>query len=181
MQGSVADDPHLDSEARGSPKYSDCSSAGSAAGLPDLRRLAALVLEPLTPEEEARHARGIEKIRKKLFSRHSPEDYFIAPGSERILRASAESCWNAACGDYRVFRFGGLSYEFDCGGSVARYTFSLCHFNTDTFIFWLSAPQGHTLSCISIAFKQLDELPYAYVVSCRRANQSPLYVGMTDK
>lgn len=138
-------------------------------------------MEPLTPEEEARHARGIEKIRKKLFSKHSPAEYLIAEGSERVLRASAESCWNAACGDYRVFRFGGLSYDFDGGGSAGRYTFSICHLSATTFIFWLGAPQGHTLSCISITFRNLDELPYAYVQSCRRANLSPMYVGMTDK
>ena len=135
-------------------------------------------LEPLTPEEEARHARGIDKIRAKLFHKHAPADYFIVPGSERILSASAESCWNAACGSYRVFRFGGLSYDFDGGGSAGHYTFSARHFNADNFIFWLGAPQGHTLSCINVAFRDLHELPYAYVQSCRRANLAPVYVGM---
>jgi hypothetical protein len=140
-----------------------------------------LGLEPLTPEEEARHAKGIEKIRAKLFCRHPPPDYFIVPGSQRIFAASAETCWNAACGSYRVFRSGGLSYDIDCGGSAGLYTFSVRHFDAANFIFWLTAPQGHTLSCISVAFKHLHELPYAYVLSCRRANQSPLYVGMTEK
>lgn len=126
-------------------------------------------LEPPTPEEEARHARGIEKIRKKLFSKHSPVDYFVAQGSERILHASAESCWNAACGDYRVLRFGGPSNDIDCGGLAGPYTFSVCHFHTDTFIFFLGAPQGHTLCCLNVAFRHLDEVPYTYVLSCRRA------------
>ena len=135
-------------------------------------------LEPLTPEEEARHARGIEKVRTKLFHKHAPADYFIVQGSERILRASAESCWNAACGSYRVFRFGGLSYRFDGGGSAGLHTFSARHLNADNFIFWLSAPQGHTLSCIDIAFRELDERPYTYVQSCRRANLGPVYIGM---
>ena len=138
-------------------------------------------LEPLTPEEEARHARGIEKIRAKLFHKHAPADYFLVQGSERIWSASAESCWNAACGSYRVFRFGGLSYHFDGGGSAGLYTFSVRHFDADNFIFWLGAPQGHTLSCITIAFNELHELPYAYVQSCRRANLSPAYVGMRRK
>lgn len=137
-------------------------------------------LEPLTPEEEARHARGIEKIRTKLFCKHSSADYFVVQGSERIFAASAETCWNAACGSYRVFRFGGLSYDIDCGGSAGLYTFSVRHFHADNFIFWLAAPQGHTLSCISVAFRHLDEIPYAYVLSCRRAKLSPLYVGMKD-
>lgn len=140
--------------------------------------MAALGLEALTPEEEARHARGVEKIRRKLFHKHAPADYFIVPGSERILSASAESCWNAACGSYRVFRFGGLSYSFNGGGSAGLYTFSARHFNADDFIFWLGAPQGHTLSCTNVAFRDLHELPYAYVQSCRRANLTPVYVGM---
>ena len=138
-------------------------------------------LEPLTPEEEARHRRGIEKVRAKLFQKHAPADYFIVEGSERIFSASAESCWNAACGSYRVFRFGGLSYEIDCGGSAGGYTFSVRHFDADNFIFWLGAPQGHTLSCITIAFRELDEIAYVYVQSCRRANLSPAYVGMRQK
>lgn len=138
-------------------------------------------LEPLTPEEEARHARGIEKIRTKLFCKHPPTDYFIVPGSERIFAASAETCWNAACGSYRVFRFGGLSYDIDCGGSAGIYTFSVRHFDADNFIFWLSAPQGHTLSCLSIAFRDLDEIPHAYVRSCRRAHLAPTYVGLSGK
>ena len=103
------------------------------------------------------------------------------PCSERIFAASAETCWNAACGSYRVFRFGGLSYDIDCGGSAGLFTFNIRHFDAANFIFWLTAPQGHTLSCINIAFRDLDEIPYTYVTSCRRANRSPLYIGMTNK
>jgi len=138
-------------------------------------------LEPLTPEEEARHARGIEKLRRKLFCKHPAAAYFIVPGSERIFAASAETCWNAACGSYRVFRFGGLSYGIDCSDSSGLYTFSLRHSDADKFIFWVSAPQGHTLSCISIAFRDLDEIPHAYVISCRRAHLAPTYEGLVDK
>lgn len=137
-----------------------------------------MVLEPLTPEEQARHARGIEKIRGKLFHRYSPADYFIVTGSERILRASAESCWNAACGTYRVFRFGGVAYDIDCADPAGLCRFSVSHFDADTFTFWLSASQGHTLSCLNIAFRDLNELPHAYVRSCRRANLAPVYVGL---
>jgi hypothetical protein len=103
------------------------------------------------------------------------------PGSERIFDASAETCWNAACGSYRVFRFGGLSYDIDCGGLARPYTFSVRHFDADYFTFWLSAPQGHTLSCLSIAFRDLDEIPHAYVSSCRRAHLAPTYVGLSGK
>jgi hypothetical protein len=143
--------------------------------------ISSLGLEPLTPEEEARHARGIEKIRTKLFRKHAAADYFIVQGSERIFSASAETCWNAACESYRVFRFGGLSYDTDCGGSAGLYSFSVRHVDAANFVFWLTAPQGHTLSCISVTFGNLDEIPYAYVLSCRRANLSPLYVGMKDR
>lgn len=118
-------------------------------------------------------------MRAKLFHAHAPADYYIVQDSERILLASAESCWNAACGNYRMFRFGGLSYDFDCGGSAGRYTFSVRHCTADNFIFWLGAPQGHTLSCINISFRDLHEVPYAYVQSCRRANLSPVYIGTT--
>ena len=118
---------------------------------------------------------------KKLFSKHPAAAYFIVPGSERIFAASAETCWNAACGTYRVFRFGGLSYDIDCGASAGLFAFNLRHFEAANFIFWLTAPQGHTLSCISVAFRDLDEIPYTYVTSCRRANRSPLYVGMTNR
>jgi hypothetical protein len=143
--------------------------------------ITALGLEPLTPEEEARHARGIEKIRRKLFCKHSSADFFIVQGSERIFAASAEASWNAACGSYRVFRFGGLSYDFDCGSAAGLCRFSVRHFDADNFIFWISVPQGHTQSCISIAFRHLDEVPYAYVQSCRRANLAPQYAGRANK
>jgi|SoiMethySBSTD1v2_1073268.scaffolds.fasta_scaffold348974_2 hypothetical protein len=32
----------------------------------------------------------------------------------------------------------------------------------------------------SIAFRDLHELPYAYVQSCKRANLAPMYVGMRN-
>lgn len=117
-------------------------------------------------------------MRKKLFRIHQQADYFIVQGSERILTATAELCWNAACGTYRIFRFGGLSYDVDCSSSAGLHTFSIRHFDADNFTFWLSASGGHTLSCLTVAFRELDELPYTYVQSCRRANLAPTYVGM---
>jgi hypothetical protein len=137
-----------------------------------------LVLEPLTADEEARHARGIEKMRRKLFRIHQPADYFIVQGSERILSAPAELCWNAACGSYRTLRFGGISYDVDCGGSAGLHTFTVRHLDSAAFVFWLGAPQGHTVSCIRISFQDMDEVPYAYVHSCRRVTLAPTYVGM---
>ena len=77
-----------------------------------------MVLEPLTPEERARHDRGIERIRRRLFRCYQPTDYFIVPNSERVIAASAESCWNAACGSYRVVRVGGLGFPSFSGHLV---------------------------------------------------------------
>jgi hypothetical protein len=136
-----------------------------------------VVLEPLTPEEQARHERGIERIRGRLFRRYQPSDYFIIPNSERVIAASAESCWNAACGSYRVFRFGGVSYGADCCDKAGACTFTISHVESDRFDFWLTAALGHTVTLLSVRFRELDEVVYAYVCSYRRANRSPAYIG----
>ena len=136
-----------------------------------------MVRDLLTAEEEDRHRRGIAKIRRRLFRSYSPAEHFIVTGSERILSASAESCWNAACGTYRIFRFGGLTYEIDCADRAGLNKFSVTHLDADTFIFWVSGPQGHTISCLNVRFQDLNEVPHAYVHSCRRANLAPAYLG----
>lgn len=78
-------------------------------------------------------------MRAMLFQRHELAEYFIVQDSERI---SAESCWNAACGTYLVFRFGGLSYDFECGGSAGLCRFSVCHLDEDKFLSWLARRKG---------------------------------------
>jgi hypothetical protein len=94
-----------------------------------------VVLEPLTPEEVARHERGIERLRRRLFRKYQPTDYFIVPSSEQVLAASAESRWNAACGSYRVFTFGGLAYSVDCCDPAGLCAFRVSHFDADVFIY----------------------------------------------
>jgi hypothetical protein len=136
-----------------------------------------VVLERLTPEEQARHVRGIERIRARLFRRHQPGDYFMVPNSERVIAASAETCWNAACGSYRVFRFGGLSYIVDCCDKAGACRLTISHVDGDRFDFWLTAPLGHTVTSMTVRFRELDDVVYAYVCSYRRANLSPAYVG----
>jgi hypothetical protein len=136
-----------------------------------------VVLEPLTPQEQARHERGIQKIRSRLFRRYQPSDYFIVPNSERVIAASAESCWNAACGSYRVFRFGGLAYVIDGCDKAGACTLTIKHVDGDRFDFWLTAPQGHTVTSTSVRFRELDDVVYACVCSYRRANLTPVYVG----
>jgi hypothetical protein len=129
-----------------------------------------VVHEPLSPEERNRHERGIARIRRRLFRQYAPEDYFIVPGSERILTASAESCWNAGCGDYRVFRFGGLSYLTDCCAEDGLCTFSVSHFEADRFSFWLTGARRHTLSSLTLRFNDLDHVIHGWVSSYRRFN-----------
>lgn len=136
-----------------------------------------MVLDPLTPEEQARHVRGIERIRTRLFRRYRACDYFIVPNTERVVAASAETCWNAACGSYRVFRFGGLSYVVDCCDKAGACQLTISHVESDRFDFWITAPLGHTVTSMSVRFRELDEIVYAYVCSYRRANLSPVYVG----
>jgi hypothetical protein len=140
-----------------------------------------VVLQPLTPEELARHAKGIEKMRRQLFRRYQPSEYFIVPDSEAVLRASAESCWNAACGEYRVFRFGGLSYLIDCCDKDGLSKFSISHDDADRFSFWLSAAKGHTMASLTVRFRELDEVVHDYVWSLRRSNLAPVYTGQARK
>jgi hypothetical protein len=139
-----------------------------------------VVLEPLTPEERARHERGIERIRRRLFRRYQPSDYFIIPNSERVIPASAESCWNAACGSYRVLRFGGLTYVVDCLDQAGLCKFSVSHVDADRFHFWLTAARDHTVCSITVPFGELDEAAHTRVCSYRRTNCAPEYGGRTS-
>jgi hypothetical protein len=139
-----------------------------------------VVLEHLTPAEQARHERGIERIRRRLFRRYRPDDYFIVPNSEQVLAGSAESCWNAACGEYRVFRVGGLSYAVDCQDSEGMSRLAVLHADADRFSFWVTAARGHTMVSLTVRFRELDEIVYAYVCSFRRSNTEPAYTGKAD-
>jgi hypothetical protein len=129
-----------------------------------------VVLEPLTPEEHARHQWGIERIRRRLFRRYQPSDYFIVPESETVIAASAEGCWNAACGSYRVFRFGGLSFVVDCRAEDGLSRFNVSHIEADCFSFWLTGARGHTLTSLVVRFRDLDEFVHGRLCSYRRAN-----------
>lgn len=140
-----------------------------------------MVLEPLTVDEEDRHRRGIEKIRRRLFSRYTAAAYFVLPNSEVVFAASAESCWNAAIGDYRVFRFGGLAYDVDCCDPAGPATFRVSHFEGNAFLFTLVAAKGHTVSSLRVLFDRLDEVPHSYVLSYRRANLGSVDPGRSKK
>lgn len=136
-----------------------------------------MVSAPLTSAEQARHERAIEKIRRQLFRKYTPADYFIVPASEHVFAAYAEGRWNEACGAYRVLHLGGISYSVDCADAAGLSKFHLSHAEADRFNFWLTAMPGHTISALNVRFCELDEIPYAYVSSYRRANLAPKYVG----
>lgn len=128
-----------------------------------------MVLQELTEQDRACHERAVERIRCRLFSKHGPEDYLVVPGSEKLIRASAASCWNAASGSYRVVTWGGLSYAVDCAGEAGPARFSVSHAKADRFHFWLSAAERYTVNALLIRFAELSEVPYYYVSSYRRA------------
>ena len=136
-----------------------------------------MTLSSLTATEFARHTRAIHKIRHQLFRKHPPADYFILPGSERCLTGYAEDCWNAASGSYRTVHLGGLSYATDCADAAGPCELSVSHVDGDLFSFWLKAAKGHTLSSLSVRFRDLDHVPHAYVQSYRRSNSAPVYGG----
>ena len=136
-----------------------------------------VVTEALTPEELLRHEKGVNRIRQRLFRHYQPADYFIVPNSEQVLAAHAESCWNAACGDFRVFRFGGLSYTADCRDANGPSRFSVSHAEADRFSFWITAARGHTMISLVVRFRELDEVVHAHVRSLRRYNIAPVYTG----
>lgn len=140
-----------------------------------------MVLVALTEAERARHDRAVGKMRERLFRKHSAEEYCIVSGSERVIAAHVEECWNAACGTYRVVHLGGLEYQVDCEDRAGGSRFAVSHIEADEFNFWLTAPQHYTLSALNVRFRELDEVPFRYVSSLRRANVERRYVGHTRR
>jgi hypothetical protein len=140
-----------------------------------------MVLVALTEDDRAQHERAIARIRRRLFRTRAAGEYRIVPDSERVFAAYAEQCWNAACGAYRLVHLGGLAYHVDCADPAGASTFALSHGEADHFTFWLSSAKGHTLSALTVRFRELDEIPFRYVSSLYRANIAPLYVGRAQR
>jgi hypothetical protein len=128
------------------------------------------MLVPATPEELALHRAAIDRIRKRLFSKHSTADYWISDGSEKIHPPSAQLRWNAACGEYREFTLGGLSYAVDCLDRHGLTQFTVRHQQNQEFAFWMENGKGNATCSLVVPFRVLDEVVFRYVVSCRRAN-----------
>lgn len=140
-----------------------------------------MVLVALTAEDRARHERAIEKMRRRLFRKYAAQEYRIVADSERVIAAYAEECWNAHGGTYRLVRLGGLEYRVDCADPDGASRFALSHREADEFNFWLSAANGHTVSALTVHFRNLDEVAFRYVSSLRRSNVAPVYMGRPQR
>lgn len=120
-----------------------------------------MVIDALTPEEVVRHRRAIEKIKRKLFARHTPDDFGIVPGSEEVLSATAEQLWCASIGEYRRVTLGGLRFTIAIGSSHFEMTVS--HFEHDVFTLHIASERGHTELASRVRFDAVDRIAWAYV------------------
>jgi hypothetical protein len=125
---------------------------------------------PVTPDEIARHQGAIERIRRQLFREYTPSDYLIVEGSEEILAPSAQTRWNAACGDYRELTLGGLCYMVDCLDRDGLTKVTILHQRAHEFAFWMQTGRGNTVCSLVVPFRVLDVVAFGYVTSFRREN-----------
>lgn len=120
-----------------------------------------MVIVALTLDESARHKRAIEKVKRKLFARHTPDDYGIVPGSEEILSATAEQRWCASVGEYRRITWGGLRFAIAIGSS--RFEMTISHFERDVFTVHVATELGHTELAARVEFDALDRIAWSYI------------------
>jgi hypothetical protein len=128
---------------------------------------------PVTPVEIARHQAAIDRIRARLFRKHTPAEYCILDGSEQILLPSAQIRWNAGCGEYRELTIGGLRYTVDCLDRYGLSTFTVIHQHALEFAFWIQTGRGNTACSLLVQFRKLDDVVFSYVASFRRVNEQP--------
>jgi hypothetical protein len=131
-----------------------------------------MVIVALTPDESARHKRAIEKIKRKLFAHHAPEDYGIVSGSEKILSATAEQRWCASIGEYRRVSWGGLRFAIAIGSS--RYEMTISHFERNVFSVHVATELGHTELAARVEFDALDRIAWKYVQNRRSVGRRTL-------
>jgi hypothetical protein len=127
-----------------------------------------MVIVALTPEEIARHGRAIAKIRRKLFGQHTPEEFAIVPGSERVLSATAQQKWCASIGEYRTITFGGLRFTLSIASS--RYELTVSHSERDVFILHIANERGNTEVVSPVKFNELDRAAWKHVENLRRTS-----------
>lgn len=124
----------------------------------------------LSPEDITRHQAAIDRIRSRLFRKHSPADYCIIDGSEEILPPSSQTRWNAACGEYRELTIGGLRYTVDCLDRDGLSTFTVLHQHAFEFAVWIQTGRGNTVCSLLVPFRRLDDVVFSYIASFRRVN-----------
>src|SRR5688572_14802946 len=127
-----------------------------------------MVIVALTPEEIARHGRAIAKIRRKLFVEHTPDEFSIVPGSERVLSATAQRKWCASIGDYRTITFGGLRFTLAIASS--RYELTVSHSERDVFILHIANERGNTEVVSPVKFNELDRAAWKHIENLRRTS-----------
>lgn len=110
----------------------------------------------LTPEEVSKHKRAIEKIKRKLFARHTPTEYGIVPGSEEIIGATAEERWCASIGEYRKLTLGGVRFTLQIGSS--RYSMTVLHVERDVLSLHVSSERGYTELVVSRGVRATREI-----------------------
>jgi hypothetical protein len=130
-----------------------------------------MVIDALTPEEIARHDRAIAKIRRKLFVQHTPDEFAIVPGSERVLSATAQQRWCASIGNYRTITWGGLRFTLSLGSS--RYELTVSHCERDVFILHIANERGNTEVVSPVRFSELDRVAWKHIENLRRADSRP--------
>ena len=127
-----------------------------------------MVIVALTPGEVSKHKRAIEKIKRKLFARHTPTDYGIVPGSEEIIGATSEERWCASIGEYRKLTLGGVRFTLQIGSS--RYSMTVSHVERDVFSLHVSSERGHTELSRLVAYERLADMPWEYIRHRQGAN-----------
>lgn len=125
-----------------------------------------MVLEALTPEEQRRHEKAMAKLRAELFRKHPASHFFIVPGSEKVLPASAEMKWMEGEGSYRVLSLGGLEYSLDCADPEGHTTLTIRHKDRSQFWFWVTAAKGYTLTAGTAEFKDLSRSIRSSITAC---------------
>jgi len=125
----------------------------------------------LTPDELVIHEKAIAKIRRKLFTRYSPADYFIIPGTEVVLPASVNVRFQPTYNETtQSVMWGGLRWDVDGGFEPTPLVVTLRHWEADRFYIQVTSANGYTMHINTFPFATLDESLMA-MISASRANK----------
>jgi hypothetical protein len=125
----------------------------------------------LTPEELALHEKAIAKMRRKLFARYSPGDYFSIPGTEEILAPSVTlRCQPSFNLTLREIRWGGLRWQVDGGYEPTPLLVCVSHWEMDRFNIQVTAAKGYTMHIDTFEFVTLHGSLMS-MITASRANK----------